>query len=118
MSWSSRDEAGSHRLYWTEERLIGSSISLSNSDDNQMRFFASQTVASPKLKEVLTQAAQMKFGIQKTQREIQEQQRQLNVITQDQVRLRANLKEMPPTAAADTCLGACYEFSQSSPRSR
>ena len=38
--------------------------------------------------------------LQKTQREMQEQQRQLNVITQDQVRLRANLKEMPPTAAA------------------
>ena len=36
----------------------------------------------------------------KTQREIAEQQRQLKVITDDQTRLRANLKEMPPTAAA------------------
>ena len=34
------------------------------------------------------------------QREIQEQQRQRDVITNDQVRLRANLKEMPATAAA------------------
>ncbi len=36
----------------------------------------------------------------KTQREIAEQQLQLKTITEDQVRLRANLKEMPPTAAA------------------
>ena len=36
----------------------------------------------------------------KTQREIAEQQRQLKTITEDQGRLRANLKEMPPTAAA------------------
>ena len=36
----------------------------------------------------------------KTQREIAEQQLQLKTITDDQARLRANLKEMPPTAAA------------------
>jgi septal ring factor EnvC (AmiA/AmiB activator) len=36
----------------------------------------------------------------KTQRDIAEQQLQLKTITEDQVRLRANLKEMPPTAAA------------------
>ena len=36
----------------------------------------------------------------KTQREIAEQQLQLKTITDDQMRLRANLKEMPPTAAA------------------
>jgi len=35
-----------------------------------------------------------------TQRELQQQERQLNVITQDQDRLRKNLKEMPPEAAA------------------
>jgi hypothetical protein len=84
----------------TEERIVGQTISITNIDNNQMRFFANQTVASPKFKEALTSAAGMKFELQKTQREIQEQQRQLNVITQDQARLRANLKEMPATAAA------------------
>jgi hypothetical protein len=73
---------------------------LTNSDDNQMRFFISQTVASPKLKEALGQAVELKVVQQKIQRELQEQQRQLNTIVQDQVRLRANLKEMPATAAA------------------
>ncbi len=38
--------------------------------------------------------------MKKTQREIAELQRQLKTITDDQTRLRANLKEMPPTAAA------------------
>src|SRR5205823_14650734 len=73
---------------------------LTNTDDNQIRFFVSQPVASAKLKQALGEVVEMKVALQKIQREIQEQQRQLNVITQDQARLRANLKEMPPTAAA------------------
>ena len=35
-----------------------------------------------------------------TQQEIADKQRELKDITDDQARLRANLKEMPPTAAA------------------
>ena len=42
----------------------------------------------------------LRWAMAKTQRDIKELQRQLDVITQDQVRLRANLKEMPATAAA------------------
>ena len=36
----------------------------------------------------------------KTRREIEQQQRELSTITEDQKRLRANLKEMPATAQA------------------
>ena len=42
----------------------------------------------------------LRWAVAKTQREIQEMERQLKVIVDDQVRLRANLKEMPATAAA------------------
>ena len=42
----------------------------------------------------------LRWAMNKTQREIAEQQRQLKMITDDQIRLRANLKEMPATAAA------------------
>jgi hypothetical protein len=42
----------------------------------------------------------LRWELAKTQREIAEQERQLKVITDDQARLRANLKEMPATAAA------------------
>jgi hypothetical protein len=84
----------------TEERVIGSQIQLTNSNDDQMRVFINSTVSSPKVKEGLKQGIALRWAMNKTQREIGEQQLQLKTITEDQVRLRANLKEMPPTAAA------------------
>jgi hypothetical protein len=84
----------------TEERLIGSQVQLTNSNDDQMRFFINSTVSSPKVKEGLKQGIALRWALNKTQREVADQQLQLKTITEDQVRLRANLKEMPPTAAA------------------
>jgi septal ring factor EnvC (AmiA/AmiB activator) len=57
-------------------------------------------VTSPKVKEALQKSLQFKGKLSETQREIQQEERQLKVITDDQDRLRKNLKEMPPTAAA------------------
>ena len=42
----------------------------------------------------------LRWEVAKTQRDVAEQERQLKVITDDQQRLRANLREMPQTAAA------------------
>jgi hypothetical protein len=84
----------------TEERVIGSQIQLTNSNDDQMRIFINSTASSPKVKEGLKQGIALRWALNKTQREIADQQLQLKTITEDQVRLRANLKEMPPTAAA------------------
>jgi hypothetical protein len=84
----------------SEERLVGAQVVLTNADDNTIRHFLSQTVASEKVKAGLKQALELRWALAKTQREIQELERQLKVITDDQARLRANLKEMPPTAAA------------------
>jgi DNA repair exonuclease SbcCD ATPase subunit len=84
----------------TEERVLSEQVQLTNSNDDQMRFFINATVVSPKVKTGLTQAIDLRGTLNKTQREIAELQRQLQTITDDQVRLRANLKEMPPTAAA------------------
>ena len=39
-------------------------------------------------------------SLAKTTREIRELERQLQVITVDQARLRANIRELPPTSAA------------------
>jgi hypothetical protein len=83
-----------------EERDVGTQIALTNSDDNTMRFFINQPAASAALKEALGQAVELKSKLSATQLEIQQQERQLKVIVDDQVRLRANLKEMPPTAEA------------------
>jgi hypothetical protein len=84
----------------TEERLINEQIQLTNFNDDQIRIFLNSTVVSAKVKEALKQAQELRWALAKTTREIQEQERQLKTITDDQVRLRANLKEMPPTAAA------------------
>jgi len=84
----------------TEERLINSSIQLTNLDDNNIRIFINSPVTSQKVKDGLENAMKLRWAQAKTQREIQDLERQLKVITDDQVRLRANLKEMPATAAA------------------
>src|SRR5262249_45730456 len=62
--------------------------------------FQQEAVTSDKVKAGLKHAMELRWTLHKTQREIGEQQRQLQTIVQDQVRLRANLKEMPSTAAA------------------
>jgi hypothetical protein len=84
----------------TEEQEVKNEYVLGSSGDEQIRFFLSQTVASQKVKDGLKQAMALRLEVAKTKREIAEQQRQLNAITEDQVRLRANLKEMPSTAQA------------------
>ena len=84
----------------TEEQVVSQQIQLTNSNDDQMRFFLNSTISSPKVKEGLKQALELRFALGKTQRDRQDLERQLKDVTDDQVRLRANLKEMPPTAAA------------------
>jgi hypothetical protein len=84
----------------TEERTFGETVQLTNLNDDQIRHFISQPVASKKVKDGLSKAMELRVELAKTQREIGEVQRQLQAITEDQVRLRANLREMPATAAA------------------
>ena len=75
-------------------------FAFSNSNDEQIRIFISQPTASKQLQDGLKQALSLRWAVAKTTREIDEFQRQLNTITEDQKRLRANLKEMPSTAKA------------------
>jgi hypothetical protein len=84
----------------SEEREFGSSVTITNSDDQSIRVVINQPVTSPAVKKALEQAMALKGKLSATQRDIQQQQRELNVITADQERLRKNLKEMPPEAAA------------------
>jgi hypothetical protein len=84
----------------TEERNFGSTVNITNQNDDQIRFFLSQTVTSAKVKEALEKAMSLRWETAVTTREIQEQEKQLKIIVDDQVRLRANLREMPTTAAA------------------
>src|SRR5207253_3408516 len=84
----------------TEERIISQNFQVSHNDDNTIRIFMNSPVTSKKVREGLQSALELRWAVAKTQREMGEQQKQLQVITDDQARLRANLKEMPSTAAA------------------
>ncbi len=84
----------------TEEKVVNEQVQLTNSNDDQMRFFFNSTVSSQKVKDGLRQALDLRHTLALTQQAIADKQRELKDITDDQVRLRANLKEMPPTAAA------------------
>jgi hypothetical protein len=84
----------------TEERIINESVQITNLDDNNIRIFLNNPVTSKKVKDGLDSAMKLRWAMAKTQQELRELERQLKVITDDQARLRANLKEMPATAAA------------------
>jgi hypothetical protein len=84
----------------TEERVVAQNFQVSSIDDNTIRVFMNSPVTSEKVKKCLQSALELRWAVAKTQRDIGEQQQQLKVITDDQVRLRANLKELPVTAAA------------------
>ena len=75
-------------------------MEIRNFNDDQIRIFLNQPVASAKVKAGLEQAMKLRWSVAKTQAEIAEEERQLRTVVEDQGRLRANLKEMPSTAAA------------------
>jgi hypothetical protein len=83
-----------------EEQDVSSAVQLNNADDQTIRFFINQPVVSEKVKQALGQAIELKSKLSATQRDIQQQERQLKVIVDDQARLRANLREVPPTSEA------------------
>jgi len=83
-----------------EERDIATQIAINNTDDGTIRFFINSAVASDKVKDALKQAMELKAKLAGTTQELGHVNQQLQVITEDQGRLRANLREMPATAAA------------------
>jgi hypothetical protein len=83
-----------------EERDLVQNVQLSNTDDQALKLFFSSAISSPAVKDALKRAQELKGRIASTQRELDQTNRQLQDIVKDQERLRANLKEMPPTAEA------------------
>src|SRR5262249_40262290 len=83
-----------------EERDVASSVAISNTDDNTIRFFMNNTLSSPEVKKTLEESLTLKNKLATTRQDLAHVTEQLRVITDDQTRLRANLREMPSTAAA------------------
>ena len=85
-----------------EERSEGESFALSNSQDEAVRQVINLNQASPALKQALTTALSMKGEWDGARREIADVQNRIQTITQDQERLRGNLREMPRESKAYT----------------
>jgi hypothetical protein len=81
-----------------EERDLIQTVQLTNSDDPTMRFFLSQAVSSDQVKAALQKAIDLKTAHAKTHQDLAKLQQQLKEITDDQTRLRANVKELPSTS--------------------
>jgi hypothetical protein len=82
----------------TEERDLTSTAQLTNSPDEQVRVFLQSPVVSEKVKAGLKKAQGLRWEWARTQREVAEQQRQLQAVAEDQGRLRANLREVPQSS--------------------
>jgi hypothetical protein len=81
-----------------EERDIASSVTLTNSQEGQIRYFISLAEASPELKQRLTAALALKGTWDVTQRELNQVVADLNRLNADQDRIRKNLRETPKEA--------------------
>jgi septal ring factor EnvC (AmiA/AmiB activator) len=81
-----------------EERDIASSVTLTNSQEGQIRYFINLAEASPSLKKKLTEALAMKGMWDATQRELSQVVADLNRLNADQDRIRTNLRETPKEA--------------------
>jgi hypothetical protein len=84
----------------TGETDLHSQVALTNSDDNFIRLFIQANAASPKVKEALRQALELKGKGDRTRQELAHANQQLADIERDQARIRANLKETPAGADA------------------
>jgi septal ring factor EnvC (AmiA/AmiB activator) len=87
-----------HEVVEEHSQLNG--IALSGADDQTVKLFLTSKVTSPQLKDALRKAVEFRAKLADTKRELAQVEKQLKAITDDQTRLRANLKEMPPTSAA------------------
>jgi hypothetical protein len=84
----------------TEERDVVTQLVLTNADDDSIRVAIRNEVTSPKVKEALRQALDLKGKVDRTRQDLAHANQQLADIERDQQRIRANLKETPPTAGA------------------
>jgi hypothetical protein len=83
-----------------EEQVRVDTLAINASDDKAIRVFLNSNVTSPKVKTALQQAMSLRSKLTETQRELAQTDKQLKAITDDQARLRANMREVPQTSAA------------------
>jgi hypothetical protein len=92
-------EAGKSAEYKVaEERDQGEQITLSNAQDDTIKFVMNLSEASPALKAKLTEALKVKHVWDESRRELQQIGADIQRIAADQDRIRKNLRETPKEA--------------------
>ncbi|HEY2909501.1 MAG TPA: DUF4139 domain-containing protein [Gemmataceae bacterium] len=92
-------KAGEEKAFLVnEERDLAATISLTNSSDDQIRYFISLNQASAELKEKLSEALKRKGQWDHERRELAQIVADLNRLNQDQDRIRKNLANTPKEA--------------------
>jgi hypothetical protein len=81
-----------------EEKQFGTRYELTNSGDNTIRFLLTLNEASDSLKAKLREALSLKAKWDEQRRELQQVVVDLQRLSQDQDRIRRNLRETPPAA--------------------
>jgi hypothetical protein len=84
----------------SEEHEVVQSYSLSNSGEEQVKWFLQQPTASKKVQEGIQRAWEMRLALGRTRQDLGEARAQLKVLVEDQQRIRANIKELPSTSKA------------------
>ena len=83
----------------TDEQSRVEQVLLSSIDDKTVQIFMSSPVTPPKVKEAMSRAMVLRTQLSNTQRELSLVQVQLKAISEDQVRMRANLERLPKDSA-------------------
>jgi hypothetical protein len=83
-----------------EERTQGASVTLTNNNDDRIRYFLSLNETSPALKARLSEAMSMKAKWDDVRGEITKINARIQTISQDQNRIRQNLREVPKESEA------------------
>jgi hypothetical protein len=81
-----------------EEKDITATVSLTNGDENQIRYFLSLSEASPSLKQKLNEALKIKGEWDVALRDLKQVEADLRRLSLDQDRIRKNLRETPKEA--------------------
>ena len=78
-----------------EERTIGQQIAVMNMDDNSIRYYINAKEVSQDVKDALAEVIQRKQALAQDVAQRNELDRQIQVIFQEQTRIRQNMTELP-----------------------
>jgi hypothetical protein len=87
-----------------EQIVQGESIAILPADWSTLDFFAKNGEISKKVRDALAKAAALKQTMTEAQRQIDQLRNQINQLTQDENRLRENIKAVPAKSAQQTRL--------------